>query len=89
MPGYALRSLGKFQHPLPDDFTMSSHPYVVPVYGKKAQLAKQESTAPKITDTDTLRVRQVVGRFLFYAQAIDNNLLMALNTISIQQKNAT
>ena len=41
IPGYALRSLGQFQHPLPDDFTMSSHPYAVPVYRKKVQLAQQ------------------------------------------------
>ena len=85
MPGYALRSLGQFQHPLPDYFTISSHPYVVPVYGKKVQLAQQESTAPKISETDTLRVRQVVGRFLFYARAIDRNFLMALNTIATQK----
>ena len=89
MPGYALRSLRQFQHPLPDDFTMSAHPYVVPVYGKKVQLAQQESTAPKLSEPDTLRVRQVVGRFLFYARAIDSNLLMALNTIATQQENAT
>ena len=54
MPGYALRSLGQFQHPLPDDFTMSAHPYVVPVYGQKVQLAQQESTAPKLSEQETL-----------------------------------
>ena len=56
-PGYALRSLGQFQHPLPDDFTMNSHPYMVPVYGKKVQLAQQEITSPKISDDENLRSR--------------------------------
>ena len=48
MPGYALWLLGKFQHPLPENFTIISHPYVVPVYGKRVQLAQQESAALKL-----------------------------------------
>ena len=34
-------------------------------------------------------MRQVVGRILYYARAIDNNLLMSLNNVAVQQEKAT
>ena len=46
MPGYVLKALFEFQHDLPDKCTLTSHPYVPPVYGKKVQIAQQESNAP-------------------------------------------
>ena len=67
---------------------MTLHPYVVPVYGKKVQLAQQESTSPKLSTDKILRVRQVVGIFLIYTGEIDNNQLSSLNVISTQQENA-
>ena len=82
MPGCVTNALFQFQHLLPDDFTMTSHPYTAPVYGQKVQIAQQESTEPLLNKQDNTKVRQVVGKFLFYARAIDNNLLMGLNTLA-------
>ena len=40
MSEYISRALEKFQHPLPDKLTITSHLYVVPVYGIKFKLAQ-------------------------------------------------
>ena len=68
---------------------MTTHPYTPPVYGKKVQLVQQDSLAPLLDKAGNTRVRQVVCKFLFYARAIDNNLLMELNAIASQQEHAT
>ena len=52
-------------------------------------MAKQEIEEPLLDKKDNTRVQQVVGKVLFYARAIDSNLLMGLNTIASQQENAT
>ena len=52
-------------------------------------MAKTESTQPLLDKKDNTKVRQVVGKILFYARAITNNLMMGLNTIAIQQEDAT
>ena len=48
-----------------------------------------ESTEPKLSEKEITTVRQVVGRLLYYTRAIDNNLVMSLNTIAVQQDKAT
>ena len=52
-------------------------------------MAKQESEEPLLNKKENTRVWQVVGKVLFYARAIYSNLLMGLNTIALQQENAT
>ena len=89
MPGYLPKALNQFQHEAPDGFTFSSHPFTPPTYGLKVQMAKQESEEPLLDKQKNTRIRQVVGKILFYARAIDSNLLMGLNTIATQQENAT
>ena len=57
-----------------------------PILQKTVKLAEQESTAPKLTEKGTLQVQNPVGKILYYTTVLDNNLLMALNTILRQQK---
>ena len=89
MPGYIGKALHQFQHKPPEKITFTSHPYTPPTYGLKVQMAKRESEEPLLDKKDNTRVRQVVGKVLFYARAINSNLLMGLNTIASQQENAT
>ena len=89
MPGYIPKALHQFQHEAPDTFTFTSHPYTPPRYGLKVQMAKMESTEPLLNKKDNTKVRQVVGKLLFYARAININILMGLNTVSSQQENVT
>ena len=51
-------------------------------------MEKLESTEPLLDKKYNTRIQQVSGKLLFYARAIDNNLLMGLNTIASQQENA-
>ena len=89
MPGYVRKAMVQFQHEFPENFTTTSHLHTPPVYRNKVQLAQQDSTAPLLDKADNTKVRQVVGQFLFYAQAIGSNLLMGLNAIASKQEHAT
>ena len=90
MPGYIKKTLllfGKKSDIYRPCHT--PHPYTPPSYGKKVQIAVQESTAPILPPADITEIQQVVGRVLYYGRAIDNNLLMSLNTVASQQSKAT
>ena len=53
MPGYVRKAMTQFQHNFPETFTMTTHPYTPPVYGKKVQLAQQDSLAPLLDKAGT------------------------------------
>ena len=89
MPGYIPKALHQFQHKAPKIFTFTLHPYTPPTYRFKVQMAKMESTELLLNKKDNTKVRQVLGKLLLYARAINKNLLMGLNKIASQQENAT
>ena len=90
MPGYIKKAFLVFHQYICDNKPCHTpHPYTPPSYGKKVQLAKQESTEPKLPKKEITTVWQVVGRLLYYVKAIDNNLLISLNTVAVQQDKAT
>ena len=49
------------------------------------QYVPAEDITPKLNKEQTKQVQSIIGSLLYYAQAIDNTLLPALNTISAQQ----
>ena len=59
------------------------------VYGAKQQYAHVKSLSPSFDDKGVRRVQEIVGACLFYGRAVDNKLLVAINTISSQQAHAT
>ena len=61
MPEDVLKELFQFQHELPENFTLTPHPYDPPVYGKKVQITTQQINVPPLPKEDNIRVRQVVG----------------------------
>ena len=58
-------------------------------YGSKIQLAHEESSSPPLNAKGVKRVQEIVGAGPFYGRAVDNKLLVALNTIGTQQATAT
>ena len=42
-------------------------------------------TVPPLSKTETTRIQAIVGTFLYYARAIDDNVLVARNSIGTQQ----
>jgi hypothetical protein len=58
------------------------------VYGAKTQYATKDET-PTLTAKHCLTIQKVTGSVLYYARAVDPNVLMPLNDIATEQTKAT
>jgi hypothetical protein len=90
MPGYVKAALHKFQHPAPTVPQHSPYPWNQPQHNTKAS---QESIAPDesplLPATDIKRIQKIVGTLLYYGRAIDNTMLVSLNTLAAEQSKGT
>jgi hypothetical protein len=57
-------------------------------YGQKTQLTPEEDTSAPLSTERLLQVQKIIGSLLYYARAVDNNLLVVLNAIAARQSNA-
>ena len=63
---------------------------MIPItYVKKTQLTPGEDRSALLSPERLLRVQKIVGSLLYYARAVDNKLLIALNAIASRQPKAT
>ena len=53
------------------------------------QMAHIEDTIPPLDEVGIKRIQAIVGAVLFYGRAVDNKLLVTLNSIGTQQAAAT
>ena len=88
MPGYVKASLLKFQREVTNKPQDDPHRWNQPTYGAKT-LYSDTDKADLLDAKSTLYVQQVCGTFLYYAIAVDQTMLAALNAISAAQSNAT
>jgi hypothetical protein len=58
-------------------------------YGQKTQFTPEEDTSAPLSAERLLRVQKIIGSLLYYARAVDNKLLVALNAIAARQSKAT
>jgi hypothetical protein len=89
MPGYIIKQLQKYKHTMP---TKPQHcPYTPQPhqYGSNVQCLLSLDTFPPLSDANKKHVQQVIGSILYYAQAIDMTLMMALSTIASEQAHGT
>ena len=90
MPLYVKEALHKFHHPTPSRPQHSPHQWNPPNYGSTApQLAHQSPESPNLVPPEANTVQQVVVTFLYYARAVNNTVLVALNSIVTEQANST
>jgi hypothetical protein len=91
MPGYVKAALHKFQHPQPTAPQHSPYPWNQPQHNTKAsQEAIAPDASPKLPPTDIKRIQKIVGTLLYYARrAIDNTMLVSLNTLAAEQSKGT
>jgi hypothetical protein len=89
MPGYVQAALHKFQHPTPKKPEDAPYKHNIPQYGIKVHLTELPDNSPPLLKVEVTRLQQVVGTFLFYTQAVDSTMLVALSTLASQQANAT
>ena len=82
MKGYVKQALKEFEHLKPKRHYYSSSRTDRPDYGSRIQYVKLDETDP-MSALDIKRKQRVCGKFLFYARAIDNTMLHALNNIAL------
>jgi len=56
---------------------------MAPIYGRKQQMAP-EITTPTFKDKQQKELQKIVGKFLYYARAIDNTMIHAWNDLTSQ-----
>ncbi len=89
MPDYIKNLLIKFKHPRPTKPRCS--PYKCPpiAYSAKALLTPEADTSDLLNNNQKCRVQEIIGLLLYYTQAVDNKLLVALSAIAARQSYAT
>jgi hypothetical protein len=89
MPGYIEQTLNRFQHHAPPRPQHSPYAWIVPNYGTATQWAIDAETSPLLPATELQTLQKVVGTLLYYARAVDNTMLVAINTLaSVQAQGA-
>ena len=76
-------------HPLPAKRQLSPHKHREIRYDTKEQYTHIGTPSPKLNAKGVLQIQAILGALLFYGQAVNNKLLVALNTIGSQQAQAT
>jgi hypothetical protein len=85
MPKYVMKQLTRYAHPAPvkpQHCPFSPNPIT---YDKDNQATTPADDSPLLDDAGKKQIQQVVGSFLYYAQAVNATILMALSDIATQQ----
>ena len=89
MPGYVKEAIHKFQLPTPSRPHNFPHQWNHPNYGSTApKLSHQAPESPKLAPPESNTVQQVVSNFLYYARTVDPIILVALNSIAVNNMTA-
>ena len=87
MPDYISSVLNRFQH---TNTTPIYTPYKpLCSYNQIRQIAVHPDTSPSLSTPNKTKIQQIIGCLLYYARALDNTMLVALNTIAQSQSNPT
>ncbi len=89
MPGYIKKMLHKYKHPLSSKPQRCPYSPACKQYGAKAQAPLLIDISPKLLLDYVKQIQSIVGSILYYAQAIDITVLMALSSNAIEQTKET
>lgn len=92
IPGYVPKLLQKLLHEPPNkpEYAPHSHqPFNFHNHHQRQLSTSIDTSPPLTTKKDVQRVQSIVGSLLYYARAIDNTLLPALNEIAAYQSKPT
>ena len=76
-------------HKAPAKNQLSPYQHREIVFRFKQHLAPDKDTSPGLDEAGIKRVQHIAGAFLYYARAVDKNLLVDLSAIGSQQATAT
>ncbi len=86
MPEYVEQALARFGHPIPDKPQHQPHQHAIPTYGATVKYAKPKDTSRCLSPAKKKFIQEVIGVFLYYGQAVDSTMLMALSAIASPPK---
>ncbi len=89
MPGYISSLLLKFKHPHPTKPLLSPYKCLPITYGAKLNITPEPDALELLDASCKHCIQEIVGLLLYYAQAVNNKLLIALSTIAARQAKAT
>ena len=80
IPDYITSVLKRFQH----NITKPTYTPYKPLcsYNQIRQIARQPDTSPPLSTPNKTKIQQIIGFLLYYARALDDTMLVALNTIA-------
>jgi len=86
MPDFVRKTFDKLNYKCNKKRQLAPHQWALPDYGKTRQMATPEDTADILSKPGIKFVQRSVGSFFYYARAVDNTILPALNEISLYQE---
>ena len=86
MPGYVESALKRFGVTLASEGTHSPLAYHAIIHGPQME---SFDTSPRLGPDKVKRIQQIIGVFLYYARAVDESMLCALNKLASRQSNPT
>jgi hypothetical protein len=89
MPGYIEKKLEEYEHVVkkkPQHCPYSPEPKQ---FSSEAQQPLPGNTSPLLDDKGKKRIQNIIGSILYYAQAVDMMVLIALSTIAMLQAKPT
>ena len=89
MPNYISQALHKFKHSLAPKREDAPHKWICHSYGAKKQFSDPVNQSPRLPLSDIKHVQTVVGTLLYYAFAVDNTILVALDDLASEQTQGT
>jgi hypothetical protein len=89
MPGYIENLLIKFKHPHLTKPCLLPQKCLLIAYGAKAQLTPMAVTSEQFDLHQKCCIQEIVGLLLYYAQVVNNKLLVDLSAIATRQSCAT
>ena len=89
MEGYIEKVLLKYGLTKPTHTQLTPHRHREIKYGATHKLIPAEDNIPALDAAGVKRIQAIIGALLYYAQAVDNKILVVLSVIGSKQAAAT
>jgi hypothetical protein len=89
MPSYIAKALLKFCVTTPQCPQHLPHAWTSPTYGTPVQYTEPKDTSAALTPAGKTRLQEIIGTLLYYGQAIDSTILIALGSLATAQLTGT
>ena len=89
MPGYIRKKLQEYGHTMPKQLQTCPYLPEPKKYGSEAHAPLPPDATPKLDARGVKGTQKIVGSILYYAQAVNIPVLMALSSIAMEQTKAT